>query len=167
VRERAAEPEPAERSSDAEATRVMVAPRPFGTARDVADKLAGVTPQQPASSASRTARERTATLASAGAVRIPSPPATSPPEDRVEARFTGLCNIARAAGLAVDHCGREGCDIAAGDRSAPPGVDAGAWARLGTVGLCVCTCDGCARAAALLVQAEQEIHGPPSGRRPR
>src|SRR5580692_5866289 len=83
VRARAAEPEPDERPSDSEATRVMVAPRPFGTARDVADKLAGVTPEQPTSNACRTARERTATLASAGAVRIPSPPAVPPSEDPV------------------------------------------------------------------------------------
>jgi hypothetical protein len=146
----------------------------FHAAVRAADPLAGVTPERPASSPTRTAREfdarsRTATLASAGAVRPPPSKETPAPEDSVEARFRALCATARGAGLAVDHCHGKGCDIDAGDRTPPPGVDAAAWARVGTVGLCMCAraCDGCTRAAALLAQAEQEIHGPPSRRRSR
>jgi hypothetical protein len=146
----------------------------FHAAVRAADPLAGVTPERPASSATRTAREfdarsRTATLASAGAVRLCPPNETPAPEDPVEARFQALCATARGAGLAVDHCHGEGCDIDAGDRTAPPGLDAAAWARVGTVGVCMCAraCDGCTRAAALLAQSEQEIHGPPSRRRSR
>jgi hypothetical protein len=72
-------------------------------------------------------------------------------EDPVEARYQQLQQNARAAHLAADHCHKGEC-----------------WRRWqGTADLCLCTCDGCVRATALLVQAQREAvrrkRGPHAG----
>lgn len=89
------------------------------------------------------------TLISAGI--IPRPGAV-PMTDPIEARFLALCETARRAGLAVDHCNdhRADCDYADD-----------------TIGACLCACDGCTRAASYAAQAEREIMGPPLAETPR
>lgn len=99
--------------------------------------------------ASRAAYVSSPTLISAGIIpRAGAAPMTDP----IEARYLALCDTARRAGLAVDHCNdhRADCDYA---------NDA--------VGACLCACDGCMRAASYAAQAEQEIMGPPLADTPR
>jgi hypothetical protein len=81
------------------------------------------------------------TQTSAGVVRSsPTPPPAQ--GDAVEQRYAAHCAIARAAGLAVDHCAGADCTTTADGR------------------LCTCDCEGCARAARLLAQARRELLGP-------
>jgi hypothetical protein len=62
-------------------------------------------------------------------------------EDPVEARYQRLQQNARATHLPADHCHKGEC-----------------WRRWqGTADLCLCTCDGCVRATALLAQAQCEV----------
>jgi len=80
--------------------------------------------------------------------------------DTVEARYGALCGIARASGLAVDHCHNGACEPGDASYAAPPGVDPEHWHAMGAVGLCRCFCDGCTRATTLAEQAEREVMGP-------
>jgi hypothetical protein len=89
------------------------------------------------------------TLISAGIVPRPGSTAT---RDPVEARYLALCETARRAGLAVDHCNDRRADCHDGDDAA---------------GACFCSCDGCARATAYVVQAEREVMGPPQADTPK
>jgi hypothetical protein len=104
--------------------------------------LAGAPHRRPASSPTRApeafrAKGESPTLISAG---------VAPRVDPVVARYEALCSAARAAGLKVDHCTDARADCHSADDAA---------------GACFCTCDGCVRATAYLVQAEREIMGPP------
>lgn len=65
--------------------------------------------------------------------------------DAVDVRFRALCDAARAAGLATDHCEGAACWEGEGEAA-------------GTV--CLCACDGCRRATGYAEQAEREVMGP-------
>lgn len=135
-------PPPAEHSDSDAGTQVFLA-------SDRATMLGGVAQHPLRAAAAFLVKHAAPTLISAG---ITPRPGSAPMTDPIEARYEALCAMARAAGLPVDHCRDVRADCHHGDDAAEA---------------CLCSCDGCARATAYIVQAEREIMGPPQIDTPR